>query len=608
MLSSLERIAWQVNSVDDVESTMQTIVEAVTQLTPWTICWVGLSDVEGEPGSGLQFDSGFAGGSWRETLSWPLAGSPSAAAIAAGAPLVIPDVHAADEFPDLEQQGDTFGFHAALIVPLRTMDRPGTMWVCLPKAHSFTDSEVAFALSVAALAAIALNNVVLLSREREMRSTIRSRNDELRQLNNLLATRNQQLQRVAQVHEVVLRQALDTSSLDAAVDAVGRVMGIPISIIDRFGHVIASTSGSRTTPPSIESAVRQLLTGAVPLPTDRVAVWDLDERWVVAVQVQGSSGTHGYMVGLSDTNHWSESERRAFEQSSLLIALRLTEERSRIEMEVRLQRELAATVLAGGNIEGRKDLQRAASLGLNLSGTNVVMRARVDHPSTIELDDFLKESAHLAASVRRELRERGWEAVVLPERWPDFTVVIQPSATGLTKERCTQAAGHVRRALLNLARRTLSDDTRVSIGIGSVGAGSGGFRRSAAEAASALDALHASGKTGMDLHISDAGSMAALVSLGRQESRALIERYLDPLVAYDTEHNADLVATVEAFLSHTGNAQRAAEGLFVHVSTVRYRLARVEKVLDIDLDDAESRLCLQMALGLSRLARDESAP
>jgi DNA-binding PucR family transcriptional regulator len=75
---------------------------------------------------------------------------------------------------------------------------------------------------------------------------------------------------------------------------------------------------------------------------------------------------------------------------------------------------------------------------------------------------------------------------------------------------------------------------------------------------------------------------------------------LAPLLRYDREHHGDLVKTLDAYLRHGGNASRTANALYVHRNSLRYRLARIQALTDLDYDDADSRLALQVALLLSR--------
>ncbi|MFF0213610.1 helix-turn-helix domain-containing protein [Streptomyces vinaceus] len=63
----------------------------------------------------------------------------------------------------------------------------------------------------------------------------------------------------------------------------------------------------------------------------------------------------------------------------------------------------------------------------------------------------------------------------------------------------------------------------------------------------------------------------------------------------------ELARTAELFLDCAGQAGRAAAALGIHRQTLYYRLARVEQLTGLDLDEGEDRLLLHMALKAARL-------
>lgn len=72
--------------------------------------------------------------------------------------------------------------------------------------------------------------------------------------------------------------------------------------------------------------------------------------------------------------------------------------------------------------------------------------------------------------------------------------------------------------------------------------------------------------------------------------------------------SADLVATLEAYLRHNGRLENAASATGVHRHTLRHRLRRVSDVLDDDLDDADTRTRLWLAIRASQLLSDRPQP
>jgi len=76
----------------------------------------------------------------------------------------------------------------------------------------------------------------------------------------------------------------------------------------------------------------------------------------------------------------------------------------------------------------------------------------------------------------------------------------------------------------------------------------------------------------------------------------LATRRLAPLDELKPGPRARLTETLRAWLDDPGQVQRVAARLHVHPQTVRYRLAQLRELLGDDLDDAEARFELALAL------------
>lgn len=70
---------------------------------------------------------------------------------------------------------------------------------------------------------------------------------------------------------------------------------------------------------------------------------------------------------------------------------------------------------------------------------------------------------------------------------------------------------------------------------------------------------------------------------------------LHPLREYDRLHGGDLVRTLCVYLTRGWYASRTAEYLYLHRSGLIYRLARIQDLLGLQLDNFEHRLVLELA-------------
>jgi purine catabolism regulator len=76
----------------------------------------------------------------------------------------------------------------------------------------------------------------------------------------------------------------------------------------------------------------------------------------------------------------------------------------------------------------------------------------------------------------------------------------------------------------------------------------------------------------------------------------LHEQMLAPLVRHDAAHKTQLVHGLQAFFEHSGNITRAAASLFLHRDSLLCRLERIRQNTGCDLNDADDRLALHVAM------------
>lgn len=78
---------------------------------------------------------------------------------------------------------------------------------------------------------------------------------------------------------------------------------------------------------------------------------------------------------------------------------------------------------------------------------------------------------------------------------------------------------------------------------------------------------------------------------------------LGALDDHDRERGGDLLRTLEGYLAAGGSTTGAAELLGVHRNTLGYRLNRISELTGRDLDDADTRLALGLALKIRQIER-----
>lgn len=106
----------------------------------------------------------------------------------------------------------------------------------------------------------------------------------------------------------------------------------------------------------------------------------------------------------------------------------------------------------------------------------------------------------------------------------------------------------------------------------------------------------------------DVSSHALLLAVADPVTREmLITTALQALLDYDQRHHAQLLHTLRVFLESNGSWSRAAERLQLHVSSLRYRVRRIEELTGRDLSTVAGQADLFLSIEALYRLRPESA-
>jgi PucR family transcriptional regulator, purine catabolism regulatory protein len=102
----------------------------------------------------------------------------------------------------------------------------------------------------------------------------------------------------------------------------------------------------------------------------------------------------------------------------------------------------------------------------------------------------------------------------------------------------------------------------------------------------------------------DLGAFQLLLSLQDDEALGSYCRsVLDPIEQGEGEYGDELVRSLDVFIEHNGHWEKAANALFCHRHTLRYRIRRIEQLTGRDFSNARDRIEFWLALRGRELAR-----
>ena len=379
----------------------------------------------------------------------------------------------------------------------------------------------------------------------------------------------------------VMEAAVDAGDLAATIEAIAGLTGSAVVLQDRFLAVLASGPGAE--PGHSPSAVA-LTRSATPLVRDllragagRPALVELPRHGGTPARLVAQVTARGEVLGFLVAGAVDRSAYATLEAAAPVVALLLQAEERLCRLLDQDQRELFLDLLAGRSadclvLQGRR-------LGHDLEQPHwpLVFRAG-EAPDRLEtvVGDVLR-AATPAGRPAAVVGVDGEAVIVfLPAGHPDGPASV---------------AGRVRREAVRRGLPVVAGWGPRCDDLGSFGAG-------VARGRWVVDVLAGlpgdPGAAGYD----DLGIYALLYEKGDKDQLAdFAQRWLGPL-----QPHGDLVHTLRVLLE-SGGPSAAATALFVHISTLKYRLRKIESILAVDLSDPE--VCFNLRLAFKILAVQE---
>jgi sugar diacid utilization regulator len=103
----------------------------------------------------------------------------------------------------------------------------------------------------------------------------------------------------------------------------------------------------------------------------------------------------------------------------------------------------------------------------------------------------------------------------------------------------------------------------------------------------------------------DLGLERILYKHDLQDLREFYKHILGVLEHYDSEHGGELMYTLENFAKYQFDLKLTSEALYLHRNTLRYRIKKIEEVMNIRLDDINNKLDITAALKIKQLHKEK---
>ncbi|WP_329238405.1 helix-turn-helix domain-containing protein [Actinoallomurus sp. NBC_01490] len=553
-LSALFETASDLAGLRDLDAVLNAIVRRARQLLGADVAYMTLND----PSRGDTYMRVTDGSISRafQTLRLPLGAGLGGLVAQTGAPYASSGYLTDGRFRhtgSIDGGVTEEGLVGILGVPMRLGDRViGVLFAADRAERSYAQEEVALLCSLAAHAAVAIDNARLLQ---ETRVTL----EELSAASEAARVHSDAVERAARAHDRMTDLVVRGGGVEDVASVVTDILGGSLVVLDADGRRLAEVG-------RVDRVDEDLITRARTL--GRTA-----RRGDLRVITIGAGAEVLGTLALHAAGDIADADERILERAALVMALLLLFRRNMTEVEGRVRGELLDDLVAGHVSDPDALDARARRLGVDLSAGHVLVVAR--HQGRREQAAFWA-SSFSAAEHGLSTAYSGEVVLLLPGDRPDEAAarVAKELGAALGLPATAGAAGPV--------------------------ALPGGAATARQEARRCADALLALGREGDGASADGLGFVGLLIGEGG-DTGAFVERTLGPVIAYDERRGTALTRTMAIYFGTGGSLARTAERLHIHTNTVTQRLERIGRLIGADWQQADRALQIQLALHLHRL-------
>jgi len=458
-------------------------------------------------------------------------------------------------------------------------------------SHEFTEAEQELSAAFANLAAAAIAQAKLTA---DLRASIQT-----------TARQNAALRRAATLEDRLTTLVLEGANLRQIAQAVAELTNRPCAIHDAIGarRAIGVPPGRPAgVPPNVldpRFAEEPLVTEALAaLQGKRVAVigpfpaLGMHHRYLMAPVVVRDEHW-GYVILTEEDARFGAMDAVIAPRAATIVALEMSAE-SRVASAEWDAGESLLSDLARGNRDRRSLERRADVVGVDLTRPHVVVliRARGDHSAP------LASAREVAQAARRVL---GDDRDILATGTAEGVLVM----LGLEADCAPRDAVRALKPALHDVCERLASGGALAAALSTACLDAADFAGAYSELLD-LSGLMDELRTGAGhavLSVDDlgAGRMLLMGVNGRSADR-FVGDVLGPLLSDAPTRSPDLLLTLRTFLDASRSISGCAERLHVHQNTVRYRLARIEQLIGLNVTtDAEDQLSVQVAILVATL-------
>jgi len=399
------------------------------------------------------------------------------------------------------------------------------------------------------------------------------------------------LQRSLAVHEKLTKIVLEEKGLDAILSTLSALVGCSAVLFDFHGVVLCEAAYRRHLGAELIADLWRLISDRRADRQNFALSMDGVGSGVQVYPVVASHRIGAFLAVVKDSGDFSEYDRIILHNVVTVTALELVKKKAVAETEKRLAGDFFDELIASDLYE-EEIARRLAFFGLDPQSPHLIVLVDIDdgdvaaeRSEAATLD--VKERLHWTVD---EFMARRDVLCISASRSDSVVILVQPGK--IDAREIIGLAGELQSVIAEML-----PEISVSVGIGRPHRQLIDLRQSYYEASYAIKIRKLKGEPRVIASFDDLGSYGLL--LGLQDTLSLEVFYdsvLGKLQDYDEQNSSDLVKSLACFLEANGHWGDAAEKLYVHRHTLRYRMKRVEEITGRDLDLSQDRMEFWLAL------------
>jgi purine catabolism regulator len=420
-----------------------------------------------------------------------------------------------------------------------------------------------------------------------------------RAVNKLIANQEAQFtQRAIEIQRQLTRLAAENRDLTSLLQVIAGATAKPVVVHDDAGVLMAQVY-----PNALRRVVSNGRGGGVTLSYSAFQNWlNREAPTTQGVIVPSPIGqttllkvekrVAGYLTLVGSQPELSDFDRLVLTYGADVCAIELAKTRAIASAVEQARGDWIQMWLSGTPTDDDLLVTRAQQSGfaLNTPYLVTVYRATTQAGSSLPLESLL-------SFVRDDMVRRQIDGAV--GQYVDVMVVLYPLESESRLDRLRELIEDTRVQLANRSPSGL-----VMAGVSRPVQELHSLREAYREAKDAMSIAQELGEQETTTFYSDLKLYQFLLALKERSLdplRRFYEEALYPLVEHDDRKQGELLRTLNGFFEANGNLAKAAIDLAVHRNTLVYRLDQISKLTGMNLDDADNRLILHLALKVQRV-------